>query len=52
MQLLQGISIGDVEFTPRRGLNVRRRFPDGDFSSVRYAFSGKSQPTNQTSLTM
>lgn len=44
MQLLQGISMGEVEFTARSGLKVRRRLPAGDSSSDRYAFSGKSQP--------
>lgn len=46
MQLLQGISIGDVEFIASRGLNVRRGFPDGPLSEADgYAFSGKSQDT-------
>lgn len=44
MQLLQGISIGEVEFIPFMGLNVRRGFPDGPFSEAdRYALRGKSQ---------
>lgn len=46
MQLLQGISIGEVELMALRGLNVSSGFPVGPFSEAdRYAFSGKSQPT-------
>lgn len=46
MQLLQGISKGDVEFMASVGLNVSKGFPDGPFLEAdRNAFNGKSQPT-------
>lgn len=51
MQLLQGISRGDVEFIASVGLNVRRGFPDGPLREAdRYAFKGKSQPTGYSRM--
>lgn len=44
MQLLQGISIGEVELIAFTGLNVSRRLPVGESSSDRYALRGKSHP--------
>ena len=45
MQLLQGISIGEVEFIALRGLKVRIGLPEGPLSwADGQAFKGKSQP--------
>lgn len=35
MQLLQGISKGEVEFSDLSGLKVKRSFPASDFSEDR-----------------
>lgn len=45
IQLLQGTSIGEVEFIAFSGLKVSSGLPDGPLSEAdRKALSGKSQP--------